>query len=191
MVETAALLADEVLPERPLRQRVLSLPHALRFLLATDPDALTLVLGVAYQAISGHLLAKAGLTRAAGSTGAMKLVQRFGSSLNLNIHVHMIIPDGVFLPVVGAVPVFRHVPQPTGAELQVLVQPIRIVRNFERSGGLDEGDPHEIIECFQSHFPVEGRATAVPPGKSIEFQVPGECLIVPGHGSGSSSSNRA
>src|SRR6202023_3310015 len=38
MAETAALLADEVLPERPLRQWVLSLPHALRFLLATDPE---------------------------------------------------------------------------------------------------------------------------------------------------------
>ena len=33
MAETAALLADEVLPERPLRQWVLSLPFALRFLL--------------------------------------------------------------------------------------------------------------------------------------------------------------
>ncbi len=43
MAETAAQLPDEVLPERPLRQGVLSLPHALRFLLATDPDALTLV----------------------------------------------------------------------------------------------------------------------------------------------------
>ena len=50
MAETAALLADEILPERPLRQWVLSLPHALRFLLATDPDALTLVLGVVYLA---------------------------------------------------------------------------------------------------------------------------------------------
>ena len=36
MAETAALLADEVLPERPLRQWVLSLPFALRFLLATQ-----------------------------------------------------------------------------------------------------------------------------------------------------------
>ena len=36
MAETAALLADEVLPGRPLRQWVLSLPHALRFLLATN-----------------------------------------------------------------------------------------------------------------------------------------------------------
>jgi hypothetical protein len=43
MAETAALLADEVLPERPPRQWVLSLPHALRFLLASNSEALTLV----------------------------------------------------------------------------------------------------------------------------------------------------
>ena len=41
MAESAALLVDEVLPERPLHQWVLSLPHALRFLLATHPAALT------------------------------------------------------------------------------------------------------------------------------------------------------
>jgi hypothetical protein len=52
MAETAALLADEVLPERPLRQWVLLLPFALRFLLATDSDALTLVLRTVYRAIS-------------------------------------------------------------------------------------------------------------------------------------------
>jgi len=59
----------EELPERPLRQWVLSLPHALRFLLATDPDALTLVLGVVSRTISRHLINKAGLTRATGGTG--------------------------------------------------------------------------------------------------------------------------
>jgi hypothetical protein len=47
MAETAALLADEVLPERPLRPWVLSLPIALRFLLATNPAVLSQVLGVA------------------------------------------------------------------------------------------------------------------------------------------------
>ena len=45
MTETAALSADEVLPDQPLRQWVLSLPHALRFLLASNSEALTLVLG--------------------------------------------------------------------------------------------------------------------------------------------------
>jgi hypothetical protein len=53
MTETAALLADEVLPQKPLRQWVLSLPFALRFLLATDADALTRVLGIVHRAISG------------------------------------------------------------------------------------------------------------------------------------------
>src|SRR5690606_39869704 len=112
MAETAALLADEVLPERPLRQWVLSLPYALRFLLATDQDSLTLVLGAVYRAICGFLLNKAGLTRATGDTGAVTLVQRFGSSLNLNIHCHMIFLDGVYLSAGDRPPVFRHVPPP-------------------------------------------------------------------------------
>ena len=114
MAETAALLADEVLPERPLRQWVLSLPFALRFLLATDPDSLTWVLRTVYRAISGFQLRQAGLTRATGFPGAVPLIQRFGSALNLNIHFHMIFLDGVYLPVEGAAPVFRHVPAPTG-----------------------------------------------------------------------------
>ena len=55
---TAALLADEVLPRKPLRQWVMSLPFALRFLLATDPEVLTHVLGIVYRAISGFILKK-------------------------------------------------------------------------------------------------------------------------------------
>ncbi len=124
MAETAALLADEVFPERPLRQWVLSLPFALRFLLATDPSSLTLVLRAVYRAISGFQLQQAGVTRSAGHPGALTLIQRFGSALNLNIHFHMIFLDGVYLPAEGAPPVFRHVPAPTGTELQELVQHI-------------------------------------------------------------------
>jgi ribosomal protein S27E len=136
MAETAALLADEVLPERPLRQWVLSLPIALRFLLATDPDALTLVLGAAYRTISGYLLQMAGASPAPrGDTGAVTLIQRFGSALNLNVHFHMIFLDGVYLPEAMA-PVFRHVPAPTRRQLQELVQQIaeRIGRLLEKRG---------------------------------------------------------
>ncbi len=67
MTESAALLADEVLPRKPLRQWVLSLPFALRFLLATNPRALTQVLGVVYRTISAHVLRQARLTRATGA----------------------------------------------------------------------------------------------------------------------------
>ena len=136
MAETAALLADEVLPERPLRQWVLSLPHALRFLLATDPAALTLVLGVVYRTISRHLLHKAGLARSRGATGAVTLVQRFGSALNLNVHFHMLFLDGVYVAAGAGAPVFRHVAEPGQDELQALVEQIasRIGRALERRG---------------------------------------------------------
>jgi hypothetical protein len=53
-----------------------------------------------------------------------------------------------------------------------LAQPIRIVRNFDRIGGLDGGDPYEFIECFQTLFPLKGVATPVQPGKVIEYRVP-------------------
>jgi ribosomal protein S27E len=136
MAETAALLADKVLPERPLRQWVLSLPHALRFLLATNPAALTLVLGTAYRTISDSLLRRAELTRTTGHAGAVTLVQRFGSALNLNIHFHMLFLDGVYRTEGVAAPVFRQVPEPGAKDLQGLVEQIalRIGRTLEQRG---------------------------------------------------------
>lgn len=53
IVETSALQADEVLPGRPLRQWVLPLPHALRFLVVTDPAALSPAMGYGIQG-QGH-----------------------------------------------------------------------------------------------------------------------------------------
>jgi len=55
---------------------------------------------------------------------------------------------------------------------EALVQPIRIVRNLEKIGGFEEGDPFVFIECIQTIFPIEGRATPVAPGAVIPFEVP-------------------
>jgi len=110
--------------------------RTLRFLLATDPNALTLVLGVVYRTISRHLISKAGLTRATGETGAVTLVQHFGSALNLNVHFHMLFLDGAYLADGAGVPVFRHVASPGSNDLQGLVEQIatRIGRVLERRG---------------------------------------------------------
>jgi hypothetical protein len=112
MAETAALLSEEVLPRRPMRQWVLSLPFALRFLLARDPTMLTQVLGIVYRAIAGHILEQARLTGATGRTDAVTLIQRFGSALNLNVHFHMLFLDGAYLTGTSP-PVFRRVAAPT------------------------------------------------------------------------------
>jgi len=86
MVESAALLVDEVLPHLPMRQWVLSFPFQLRFLFASRPEIMSRVLGLVYRAIEAHLIQQAGGTRATAKTGAVTLIQRFGSGLNLNIH---------------------------------------------------------------------------------------------------------
>jgi len=55
---------------------------------------------------------------------------------------------------------------------EALVEPVRIVRNFIRTSGYDEGDPYVYIECVQTIFPIKGTATPVSPGTVIEYEVP-------------------
>lgn len=76
MVESAALLVDDVFPEQPVRQWVLSVPFPLRFLFASRPD----VMGLVYRNIATHLIKKAGFTKKTAQTGAVTLIQRFGSA---------------------------------------------------------------------------------------------------------------
>lgn len=60
MVETAARLADEVFPDVPLREWVVSFLFPLRYLFAAHPQAMDKVLHIVYRAISTHLIHKAG-----------------------------------------------------------------------------------------------------------------------------------
>jgi hypothetical protein len=169
MAETAALLVDEVLPRQPVRQWVLSLPFALRYLLATRPEIVTQVLGIVYRAISGHLIRKAGLTRASGVTGAVTLIQRFGSALNLNVHFHMLVLDGVYRREGGGQLRFVPVPAPAPAELKGLVQRIaeRIGRSLERSGLITR----DIENAYLAFDPGEEVPINALLGASITYRI--------------------
>ena len=145
MAETAAHLVEHVLPEQPIRQWVLSFPYPLRFLFATRPAVLTQVLGIVYRAISTFLVRRAGLRVGAGArTGVVTLIQRFGSALNLNPHLHMLFVDGAYA-FDDKAPRFHRVAAPTQAELQRLLHAIatRVTRALERQGLLirDEETP--------------------------------------------------
>lgn len=114
MAESAALLVDEVLPEQPMRQWVLSFPFQLRFLFASRPEIMGWVLGIVYRVIATHLVKKAGHTHQVAKTGAVTLIQRFGSALNLNVHFHMLFLDGVCraIPRLSAFPLGQGADQP-------------------------------------------------------------------------------
>ena len=69
MAESAALLVDEVFPEQPVRQWVLSFPFPLRFLFASRPAIMGQVLGIVYRGIATHLIKKAGFSRKTAQAG--------------------------------------------------------------------------------------------------------------------------
>ncbi|MCF1239124.1 MULTISPECIES: IS91 family transposase [Enterobacteriaceae] len=139
MAESAALLVDEVLPVQPMRQWVLSFPFQLRFLFASRPEVMGRVLGIVYRVIATHLVKKAGYTHQAAKTGAVTLIQRFGSALNLNIHFHMLFLDGVYVERPNGTARFLWVRAPTSAELTQLAHTIahRVGRYLERQGLLE------------------------------------------------------
>lgn|GEM_PF-3219397 len=56
------------------------------------------------------------------TTGAVTLIQRFGSALNPNIHFHLLIIDGIYVPRDDAPPFFQRIKAPDKTELEILVQ---------------------------------------------------------------------
>src|SRR3954466_6410566 len=98
MQGTATHLLDSVLPRVPMRQWVLSLPRWARFLLARDPQLITRTLDLALRTIFTMQRRRGRRAHAkAPRTGAVTSVQRFGGALNLNVHFHCLVPDGVFV----------------------------------------------------------------------------------------------
>ncbi|WP_428097148.1 hypothetical protein [Candidatus Rariloculus sp.] len=55
---------------------------------------------------------------------------------------------------------------------EAMVEPVRIVQYWDKTSELNEGDPYVYIECIQTIFPIEGRATPVAPGTEITYTVP-------------------
>ncbi len=77
-----------------MRQCVLSLPIPLRLRLAAQPGLVTPVLQGVQRVVACHLLDGAQLEPDEGPGGAVTLIQRFGSAVNLNIHLHCLVLDG-------------------------------------------------------------------------------------------------
>jgi len=100
MAQTAAHLVDHVISCVPVRQWVrvcqVRLRIPLRLLLAAQPKLVTPVLQVVHRVITRHLLDQAGLKAEQADSGAVTLMQRFGSAANLNIHLRCLVVDGVY-----------------------------------------------------------------------------------------------
>ena len=151
MAESARHLADDVFGARPVRQWVLSVPFPLRWLFASKPDAIGPLLAIVQRVIGGWLADQAGIERASAQCGAVSLIQRFGSALNLNVHFHMLWLDGVYEPVAARPdkPHLRRARAPTAAQRTALAAMIahRVCRHLARAGWLEgEGDSAHLSD---------------------------------------------
>jgi len=136
MAESAAHLVDEILPHKPIRQWVLSLPFQLRYLLAANPKVMGEVLQIFHRALNTYQCKKSGLKQSTGArAGAITFIQRFGGSLNLNIHFHTLCLDGAYSFDDGKAQFHFNQP-PCQQELEKLLKQIatRIVKHLEKRG---------------------------------------------------------
>jgi hypothetical protein len=80
-------------------------------------------------------------------TGAVTLIQRFGSALNLNVHLHMLFLDGAYR-FANNQAAFHRARRPTCEELDSLLVTLsrRIVRVLERRGLLIADPEHCCLD---------------------------------------------
>ena len=167
MAERAARLVDHVLPDVPVRQWVLTLPHRLRYLLAWRHDLCRAVARILHRAVERHLRAWArqrGLRHARG--GSVAVLQRFGGSLNLNVHVHALVLDWVFTRKTRGPVQFHPAPAPSETDVaEVLASLVPAVHRLLRREGIED---EEVADPFAEAEPLlAGWAAASVEGMSI------------------------
>jgi Putative transposase/Transposase zinc-binding domain len=150
MTERAAHAVDAVLPPVPVRQWVLSLPHWLRYVLAWNHRLCRAVLAAYVRALLAFQRQRARrLGVRDGQSGTLTVIQRFGGALNLNIHFHTLVLDGVFTTAGPEGVRFYPTPPPTDAEVARLLTTIRarILRRLRRRGLSPdaEGSRHDPV----------------------------------------------
>jgi hypothetical protein len=119
MSDTAMHLVENVIPEVPVRQWVLTVPYELRFRMARSPEHCSAVLRIFVRCVGNWYRRRAGKIGVRGKlkTGGVTVIQRFGSALALNVHFHTVMMDGVYRVDGSGAPRFIRVPAPSDRDV--------------------------------------------------------------------------
>jgi hypothetical protein len=148
MAQGAANLVDDLLPRVPVRQWVLSMPMRVRLALTFRPDLVQRALAIVVRRLQAYYQKKT-----SGQTGLVNAIQRFGSSLNLNIHFHVLALDGGYYHDEHGGLQFRASPSPRQDELARMVQDIgrRLARLVNRTESDDEPSTHRQLQLLAAN----------------------------------------
>ena len=124
----------------PIRQWVLSHPFPLRRLAAFRAEVLTALSSLFVE----EIFRATGARTANTEGGAITFVQRFGGSLNLNVHFHVVVVDGAFERTPNGA-TFRESAAPTQEAIERVARRVydRALRWLRRNGHLDDREPED------------------------------------------------
>jgi hypothetical protein len=156
MANCAAHFVDRVVPDVPLRQYVLSLPFELRRLAAFKQEVLGAIVKIFIEAVSARYRTHVKLE--GGQVGAITFLQRFGGSLNLNLHLHVAFLDGVFTRDEERRVQFHSARAPDAPELQEIVRRVhtRVIAWLRRHGYVHQAE----FEARSNEAPEQGALDA-------------------------------
>ena len=185
MAQTSAHLVDSILPHVPYRQFVLSLPPPLRFMLAYNAELCAHLLRLFLRGVfrwQRHTAKRELGLRSVRDVhcGAVSEIQRCGGSLNLNLHLHSVLADGVFIvDSQSDTPRFVALPAPTQPELdQIAWQLYRQVLDLVQKLGLDCQLPTDDSGVTASMDPLLlDCATAAMQGTTLFGEQPGQRVL--------------
>jgi hypothetical protein len=153
MVETAANLIENVVPQIPVRQFVMSFPMRIRHYLETHA-ILQSVLRIVVEEIRKQLIACSRQV-ANAQIGAVSFIQHFGNSLNVHPHFHILVGDGVF-SVAGEDLLFHEAMLTPDdiADTQDAIQR-RVLKFFRRRGNFDQETIEKMLSYENSGFSLD------------------------------------
>jgi hypothetical protein len=146
MAQTAAHLVELVMPWVPTRQWAVCVPMPLRYWMSSSRDLTTQVHSIVRTTIVQFYVnqaVKRGVKRQNVQLGSVSFIQRFGSSINLNLHFHVVFLEGVYLDrtEAGLKPRFLKVEPPCDADIAKVLQKIshQVIRKLHQLGYLEAG----------------------------------------------------
>lgn len=158
---TTSRTLEELLPRVPYRQWVLTVPKRLRYFVHRD----SALAGEICRALSGALTKfyrDVADTDSAPSAAPAQLLflQRFGSSVNLHLHVHAVVSDGVFAVGDGKASgrlLFAPAREPSAGDIERLTEALRrrLLKRFAVLGAIPQEVAEEMLAWPNGGFSLD------------------------------------
>ncbi len=143
MIDRGTSISERIIGDKPVRHYVLTFPLPLSRALAYNHELLGKLVNAVVNAILAFIRRKArknfGLSRDKDAhPGAISSIHRCSSNLDLNVHIHILATDGVFVrDQPGGSVSFRDLPAPTKDEIAAIAWKIcRRSTDILRASGL-------------------------------------------------------